>query len=123
MQRVVPALRVKSCAASMEFDSRLGFAMEWEHRFEPSFPVFASIHWDGMQIFLTEHTGDCQFGGLVHFDIPDVDGYYREIRDRGVAVVQAPENSLGPHLRDMVVVDPDGNRLCFLTRSADRKRE
>ena len=79
--------------------------------------------WDGMQIFLTEHTGDCQFGGLVHFDIPDVDGYYRELLDRGVAVGQAPENSLGSHLRDMVVVDPDGNRLCFLTRSADRMRE
>ncbi len=116
LQRVVPALRVKSVAASMDFYTRLGFALEWEHRFGPSFPVFASIRWDGMQIFLTEHTGDCQFGGLVHFDIPSVDEFDALIRERGVAVDQPPANSLGPDLRDMVVVDPDGNRLCFLTR-------
>ena len=118
MQRVVPALRVKSFDKSMEFYSRLGFVKEWVHQFEPGFPLFASITKDGMEINLTEHTGDCQFGGLIHFYIPDVDGYFEQIRHNGISVERPPENSLGPDLRDMAVVDPDGNRLRFLTRAA-----
>lgn len=116
MQRVVPALRVKSFERSIEFYSRLGFASQWVHRFEPGFPVFASIACDGMEINLTEHTGDCEFGGLVHFYIPDVDDYCAKAAGNGIKVAQPPTNSLGPDLRDMVIVDPDGNRLCFLTR-------
>jgi hypothetical protein len=119
MQRVVPALRVKSFPTSMEFYSRLGFVKEWVHQFEPGLPVFASIGRDGMEINLTEHSGDCQFGGLIHFYIPDVDSYYKQIRENGIPVEQPPTNSLGPDLRDMVVVDPDGNRLLFLTRSSE----
>jgi hypothetical protein len=117
MQRVVPALRVRSFTQSMDFYARLGFVQEWVHQFSPGLPVFASITLDGMQIYLTEHTGDCQFGGLIHFDLPDVDAYYQDLRARDVPVEQPPANSLGPDLRDMLVIDPDGNRLSFLTRS------
>ena len=116
MQRVVPALRVKCFAKSMEYYSHLGFVKQWAHQFGPGFPVFASIELDGMEINLTEHSGDCQFGGLIHFFIKDVDAYYSRICANGTQVEQPPANSLGPDVRDMVVVDPDGNRLCFLTR-------
>ena len=47
----------------------------------------------------------------------DVDALYEEFRQRGVSIEHPPENSLGPDLRDMLVMDPDGNRLSFLTRS------
>ena len=100
MQRVVPALRVKSFAKSMEYYLRLGLVKQWAHHFEPGFPVFASIELDGMEINLTEHTGDCQYGGLIHFYILDVDSYYAEIRSRGITAAQPPENSLGPDLRE-----------------------
>lgn len=120
MQRVVPALRVNSYAASMAFYGRLGFVEQWTHQFEPHFPIFASIEMDGMQIYLTEHTGDCAFGGLVHFDLPDVDAFYTRIVAAGVTVAEPPANNLGPDLRDMLVVDPDGNRLSFLTRTEKR---
>ncbi|MBP6015047.1 MAG: VOC family protein [Alphaproteobacteria bacterium] len=118
MQRVVPALRVTSFAASKLFYERLGFEVSWEHRFEPELPVFASIEFDGMEIYLTEHSGDCERGGLVHFSIPDVDAYYETIKSRGVAVRDAPSNSLGDDMRDMTIVDPDGNQLRFLTQKA-----
>jgi len=118
MQRVVPALRVTSFAASKTFYEKLGFAVEWEHQFEPHLPVFASIAFDGMEIYLTEHTGDCERGGLVHFHVPNVDAYYNEIKARGVSVREAPGNSLGPDIRDMTVVDPDGNQLRFMTSKA-----
>jgi catechol 2,3-dioxygenase-like lactoylglutathione lyase family enzyme len=117
MQQVVPALRIRSYEASMAFYAKLGFKEQWKHQFEPSLPVFASIARDGMEIFLTEHTGDCQFGGLVHFYVANVDEFYAEFRERGVPITEPPSNSLGSDTRDMLVVDPDGNRLSFITRS------
>ncbi len=73
-QRVIPALRITNYLRSKAFYvEKLGFRVEWEHRFEPHFPVFLSVVRDGMQLYLTEHAGDCQVGGLVHFLIPDVE--------------------------------------------------
>src|SRR5262249_20789769 len=73
-QRVIPALRMTQYARSKEFYvDKLGFALEWEHRFGPKMPVFCSISREGMQLYLSEHRGDCQVGGLVHFLIESVD--------------------------------------------------
>ena len=115
-QRVVPALRITDYQRSKTFYvDGLGFTVEWEHRFEPHFPVFMSVVSDGMEVFLTEHSGDCQVGGLVHFSIPDVDEYYNELLTRNVPVHEPPNEDL-EGLRCMTVVDPDGNQLRFLTR-------
>jgi len=115
MQHVVPALRVRSYAASKAFYARLGFSEQWTHQFEPGFPVFASIVRDGMQLFLTEHTGDCAFGGLVHFYVSDVDACHAQFCQQSVPIERAPGHGLGADIRDMLVLDPDGNRLIFIT--------
>ena len=115
VQRVVPALRITNYTASKTFyTAGLGFSIEAEHRFKPDLPVFMTVTRDGMTIFLTEHAGDCQVGGLVHFYVPDVDAVYDEVRRRGIAVKEPPNQSL-EGLRDMTIVDPDGNQLRFIT--------
>ena len=112
-QRVVPAFRITDYERSKVFYvEKLGFSVEWEHRFEPHFPVFMSVVRDGMELFLSEHTGDCQVGGLVHFLIPDVDAWYREFKDKSVVVSDPPNDDLG--FRNMTVTDPDGNQLRFM---------
>jgi len=112
IQRVVPALRITEHSRSKTFYvERLVFRVGWEHRFEPSFPVFMSIARDGMEIYLTEHSGDCQVGGLVHFVIDDVDAGHREFEGRGVRATEAPSDDLG--FRNMTITDPDGNQLRF----------
>lgn len=116
IQRVVPALRITDSARSKSFYvEQLGFRVEWEHRFGPGFPVFLSVARDGMQIYLTEHSGDCQVGGLVHFVIEDVDAWHREFAGRGVRATEAPNDDLG--FRNMTVTDPDGNQLRFMEPS------
>jgi catechol 2,3-dioxygenase-like lactoylglutathione lyase family enzyme len=116
MQKVVPTLRITNYARSKAFYvDGLGFKVEWEHRFEPQFPVFLSIKRDEMEIFLTEHAGDCPVGGLVHLYVPDVDAWYTEFQSKGVPVKEPPNESL-QGLRDMTVVDPDGNKLRICTR-------
>ncbi len=117
MQHVVPALRIRSYDVSRPFYEKLGFREKWIHRFEPGLPVFAAVERDGMLIFLTEHEGDCQFGGLVHFYVPNVDDCRREFVERGIVIAKPPNDSLGPGIREMRIVDPDGNRLSFLTLS------
>ena len=117
-QRVIPALRITDYEQSKVFYvKRLGFRVEWEHRFEPHFPVFMSISRDSMRLFLTQHTGDCQVGGLVHFVIPDVDAWYREFTAKGAVASEAPNDDLG--FRNMTVTDPDGNQLRFMAPSSD----
>ncbi len=116
VQKVVPALRITNYAKSKAFYvDGLGFCVKGEHRFGPNFPVFMTISRDGMEIYLSEHAGDCQVGGLVHFYVSDVDAKYGEFRSRGIAVKEPPNESL-EGMRDMTVVDPDGNQLRFITR-------
>jgi catechol 2,3-dioxygenase-like lactoylglutathione lyase family enzyme len=122
MQRVMPTLRITSYEKSKAFYvDGLGFQIDWEHRFKPHFPVFIQVSRDGLAMFLTEHSGDCPVGGLVHFYVPDVDAWYVDFQGRGVPVKEPPSESL-QGLRDMTVVDPDGNKLRICTRLKDWRR-
>jgi catechol 2,3-dioxygenase-like lactoylglutathione lyase family enzyme len=115
-QQVIPALRITDYARSKTFYvDGLGFQIVWEHRYEPHFPVFMEIRRDGLTIYLTQHRDDCQLGGLVHFFVPDVDAWHAELKHRGVPI-QSPPSETIEGLRDMTVVDPDGNKLRICTR-------
>jgi catechol 2,3-dioxygenase-like lactoylglutathione lyase family enzyme len=115
VQQVIPALRITDYTVSKAFYvDKLHFQIEWEHRFEPHFPVFMEISRDGITIDLTEHTGDCQVGGLIHIYVPDVDAWCAELRASGVPVDEPNERI--PRLRMMTVTDPDGNQLRICTR-------
>lgn len=111
MQKVIPALRITDYDKSKAFYiDGLGFQIDSEHRFEPHFPVFMTISRDDLKLYLTQHTGDCQPGGLVFLLVPDVDAFYEEITARGIKTQSSPKN-LEDRLRDFRVKDPDGNTL------------
>lgn len=119
-QRVTPQLRSTNWKRTRAFyEDGLGFRVQWEHQFEPGFPVFAEVSRDGLSLFLTEHSGDCQVGGAVYILMDDLDAFYGEIRDRGIEVEERPEETPWG-TREMSVIDPDGNRLRFgEAKSAD----
>lgn len=115
MQNVVPALRITDYESRKKFYVEgLGFHMEWEHRFRPDFPVFMSIRRDDMRIFLTQHSGDCQVGGLVHFYVDDADAWYREFIGRGITIENPPDEDI-PGTLMFTVTDLDGNQLRFVS--------
>ena len=92
MQRVMPTLRITNYARSKAFSvDGLGFSIDWEYRFEPHFPVFMQVSRDELAFFLTEHTGDCPVGALVHLYVPDVDVWHAEFQRKGVPVKEPPE--------------------------------
>ena len=113
MQKVTPALKITDYEKSIYFYIEgLGFQIDWEHRFEPGFPVFMQITRDEFTIYLTEHEGDCQVGGLVHFLVSDVDNLYNELRKKNI--VKEPPFEVIDGLRMLSVEDPDGNELRFM---------
>jgi len=96
-------LRVSDAAFAAEWYDRLGFGLEWEHRFEPTFPAFVSIaRTDGGRLFLSEHAGDANPDMLVYLRVPDVKDVAQEF---GAEILEQPWG------REVHLVDPDGNRL------------
>ena len=98
-----PFLRVADARASTEWYARLGFAFEFDHRFEPGLPLFVSVRRGDARLFLSEHTGDARPNTLVYLEVGDVDAIGAEF---GVVAETAPWN-----MRELELVDPDGNRI------------
>ena len=65
-QEVIPILRVTDAARSVAWYERLGFLLEWEHRFEPDLPAFVSISRGHARIYLSEHEGDASPDSLLY---------------------------------------------------------
>jgi catechol 2,3-dioxygenase-like lactoylglutathione lyase family enzyme len=101
-EEVIPILRVEDAAAAVAWYERLGFAEQWEHRFEPGLPAFVEVARGGVRLFLSEHEGDAPPDTLVYLRVCDVEAIACEF---GVQVKDAP------WAREIELRDPDGNRL------------
>ncbi|MFG3662152.1 glyoxalase superfamily protein [Streptomyces sp. NPDC047706] len=99
---VIPVLRVADAAVAVRWYGRMGFAQQWEHRFEPGLPAFVEVARGPVSLFLSEHTGDARPDTLVYLRLTDVDEVAAEF---GVPVQEAP------WAREIELGDPDGNRL------------
>lgn len=98
----VPILRVADADVAVKWYERLGFAKQWEHRFDPDCPAFVSIVCGGTRLFLSEHRGDARPDTLVHLFVSDVDAVEAEFgRPTGEP----------PYGCEFELRDPDGNRL------------
>lgn len=112
-QTVIPQLRITNAQRSLAFYvDGLGFAVDWQHQFEPNFPLFIQITRSGQTIFLTEHTGDCLVGGAVYFIVPDSRACYEDFSLKGIVAANKPEDTPWGTC-EFLLMDPDGNRLRF----------
>ena len=95
----IPVLRIFDVEKARQFYvGFLGFRVDWEHRFEPGFPLYLQVSRDGLVLHLSEHHGDGSPAPAWWWGY----GYSRP----GLEV--APWNA-----RVMEVTDPFGNRLRF----------
>lgn len=116
-QTVIPQLRMTDAVRSLQFYvDGLGFAVDWEHRFEPGYPLFAQLSRDsgtGRQlIFLTQHRGDCEVGGAVYFVVPDARATLAAFEARDIWPTN-PLEATPWGSWEFLLTDPDGNRLRF----------
>jgi catechol 2,3-dioxygenase-like lactoylglutathione lyase family enzyme len=107
---MIPIFWVTDAAETAKWYRRLGFRIAGDHRFGPSFPLYMFLDRDGVQLHLSEHTGDARPGTLVYFWVEDVDA---------IAVEFGAEIKDQPWGREIKLTDPDGNRLRVATGSAE----
>lgn len=112
-QTVIPQLRCTEASRSLAFYvDQLGFAIDWQHQFEPGFPLFIQLTRAGQTLFLTEHAGDCEVGGAVYFLVPDAEACHAAFVSRGVVATGTPHTTPWATV-EFLLTDPDGNRLRF----------
>lgn len=77
-EEVVPVLWVEDAARAVGWYERLGFAKEWEHQFEPGFPLCVSVARGNVRLYLSEHKGDARPDTLIHLYVTDIDAVSEE---------------------------------------------
>src|SRR5215471_3630339 len=117
---VTPILRIFDEAKAREFYVEyLGFKVDWEHRFEPSLPLYLQVSKDGCVLHLSEHHGDCSPGAAVRIETDEVDAFHAELSAKPYRYARQGVEDMSWGTRDMSIKDPFGNRLTFFQRRRD----
>jgi uncharacterized glyoxalase superfamily protein PhnB len=111
--KTIPILRIFDEAKAREFYvDFLGFTVDFEHRFEPSLPLYMQVSRDGCVLHLSEHYGDASPGAGTRIETSDLDSFHAELASKQYGYAR-PGIDEQPWGRDMSVKDPFGNRLIF----------
>jgi catechol 2,3-dioxygenase-like lactoylglutathione lyase family enzyme len=112
-----PIVRILDEAKAREFYvGFLGFAVDWEHRFEPGFPLYMQVSRGGCVLHLSEHHGDAIPGCAMRIATDELDAFHAELHARQYKYARPGIQSTPWGTRDMTITDPFGNRLTFTVR-------
>jgi uncharacterized glyoxalase superfamily protein PhnB len=110
----IPVLRIfDEAKARAYYLDYLGFRLEFEHRFDPTAPLYLSVVRDGCTLHLSEHHGDGTPGTLVRIHCSDVDAFAAELATRPQAHSRPTIEAMPWGTRDLALIDPFGNRVVF----------
>ena len=113
--KVTPILRSFDEAKAREFYlGFLGFKVDWEHRFEPGFPLYLQVSRDGCVLHLSEHHGDCSPGAAVRIETDQLDALHAQLTAANYPYAKPGIEDTPWGSREMSVADPFGNRLTFV---------
>ena len=112
--QAIPIMRIFDEDKAKEFYlGFLGMELDWEHRFEPGFPIYMQVSLGNMVLHLSEHSGDCTPGSKVFVNTNKLDKLYNEIISKGYKY-NKPEITTAPWGdRVFEVTDPFSNRVLF----------
>lgn len=112
----IPVFRSLDEARCRAFYCRfLGFAVEFEHRFDAALPLYLGLRLGPIQLHLSENPGDAVPGSSAFFWMNGVDAYRDRIAASGEDF-KLPEIYDQPWGREIGFIDPFGNRLRFCQR-------
>ena len=113
LSSAIPILRIYSEGKAKEFYlDFLGFSWDWEHRFEPGFPLYAQIRRSGLTLHLSGHHDDSTPGSTVFVPVTDLARLHAELRVKDYAYAKPGIEEVGWG-KQMQVADPFGNRIRF----------
>ena len=113
-ERIAPIFRIFSLEKAREFYiDFLGCKVDWEHRFEPSGPVYMQVSRDELVLHLSEHHGDGTPGSVVYVYMTDIAALHRELNDKKYRYNRPGLEQMEWGMMQMTVIDPFNNRICF----------
>lgn len=111
-KHTIPILRIFSIEKAREFYvDWLGFAVDWEHRFGPDFPLYMQVSRGDLRLHLSEHHGDATPGSAVFVEMAGVEDLHREITARPYRYLKPGLEDAPWGARTLTLLDPFGNRL------------
>ena len=120
-QQTIPLLRIFDVAKARQFYvDFLGFAVDWEHRFEAQLPTYMQVSRAGLTLHLTEHHGDACPGSTVFVWMTGIEAFHREITSRNYSYLRPGIETTFYDSRCVEVIDPFGNRIRFNERLSEQ---
>jgi hypothetical protein len=118
--KTIPLLRIFSVDKAEEFYiGYLGFKADWEHRLEPSLPLYMQVSRGGLALHLTEHHGDCTPGSKVFVEMTGVAEFHAELTTKSYNYLRPGLAKAPWGATTLTVTDPFMNRILF--SEPDRK--
>ncbi|WP_137920622.1 glyoxalase superfamily protein [Hydrogenophaga sp. 2FB] len=116
---ITPILRSFDEAKAREFYlDFLGFKLDWEHRFEPGFPLYMQVSRGGCVLHLSEHHGDACPGAAVRIETDELDAFHAQLTAAQYKYARPGIETTPWDSREVRIADPFGNRLTFFQRVA-----
>lgn len=117
---VTPILRMFDIAKAREFYlGFLGFAVDWEHRFGPEFPLYMQVSRGECRLHLSEHHGDCAPGAGIRIAVDGIDAFHAELSSKQYGYARPGIELMPWGTREIQVTDPFFNRLTFFEPKPD----
>ena len=117
--KTIPILRMFDEAKAREFYvDFLGFAIDWEHRFEPGAPLYMQVSRGECALHLSEHYGDATPGSAIRIDTSDIDAFHGELAAKRYKYARPGINEMPWGAREVSITDPFGNKLTFTAPAA-----
>lgn len=121
MKQAVPILRIFDVDKAKEFYiDFLEFQMDWEHRFEPDFPLYIQISNGGCTLHLSEHHGDCCPGAAIRIEVDDANALQKTLLAKNYKFARP---GYSQQWNEVSVTDPFGNRVHFYSAERSTNNE
>ncbi len=91
----------------------LGFEVTFEHRFEPTMPLYMGLRLGDAVIHLSEHHGDAAPGGSVRIRCDDVEALCKALNAKKYPHARPGFHDQEWGNREMSIGDPFHNRVIF----------
>jgi catechol 2,3-dioxygenase-like lactoylglutathione lyase family enzyme len=120
---VTPILRSFDEGKAREFYlDWLGFKVDFEHRFEPSLPLYMGISRGDCKLHISEHHGDGSPGAAIRILVDELEAFHAEVTAKKYKNYRPGLQDQEWGTREMVVQDGAGNRLIFYRELAPAEK-
>jgi ribosomal-protein-alanine N-acetyltransferase len=90
---LVPVFRIFDVAKALEFyRDFLGMTVVWEHRFEPTLPLYMEVERDGLVLHLSEHYGDSLPGSTIRVKVQGLTDFHAELTGKQYGYLRPASN-------------------------------